>query len=833
MDLIKRYYNQRGLDLKSNDLLRGADFASDMRNAEHTQEGGLNKRPGYQGHAESAGGYGTWTYHKLDPATGADVSEVVTIDQNLYRLSTTTLAVTYSGAAISSTISIFLDTTGVSNVYKCQILEDAVLVLDTELDIGFDELSPKDMDTLAAEINAIADYAAVVTGDGTVPAAFLKITREAEMKNTPFSQVAKYWTLVNSTVSNPLSNYYANRNNVDHENVSAVEAQNSIYFASGFDETMKYDGQTFYRAGLPTPAVPTHVLAAGAVTGTTYFHKIQYIQYDAAGNLIEGNHTDTTNGLSPAAQSMNVTVANIVAGTGFNTNCAVVNGNQVGVTTITVLNTNTLQVGDTAYFLDRATGLYVTKTITARGNTTITFAGAVNVNNTDAISNNLRIAIWRTKTGGSVASDFYLVAEIANNSLAGTQVYNDNLADAALGEIFVAPVTDRSPPPKARYVSSWQNLLILGGIPTVKSVIVYCDVDGIEYFPSDSNALLIDTGNGDIVTGIAPNNEVFTIHGERAFTVISGELSTGQIRVETKALDIGCAAHATLKDVDGVLVWLSPKGPRFSEGGQVPRPLGAALDQTQSNDASRIDPAFDNDGKGEEQKLRLKRAVTYIDSKKDQVLMFVPAENGDNSLRFANDNSFVFVYDKVRDAWLLWNNLNFAGGMTSFGEEQFFVERRYSTYNTSVQSIMYRRLNLIDAYDYADNIAEVTWEYAPQWEFLGEPSVLKDANFIKIFSLESVANNQFTLTIDQEINFQDEVSVATFSMAFTGGGYGNLQYSVDPYGDPSQDGLLHPMGRFRTKALRPRFSNSTIHENVLITGWEIEFSTPYSVEFKS
>lgn len=834
MELNKRYYNHKGVDLKSSDLTRPPEYATYMRNIQYTNEGGINKRSGKQAHAASAGGYGTWTYRRLVPTTGAQAYEVVTVDQNLFKLSTTTLNVTYGGSGTSATISIFLDTSGSSNEYRCQILEDTVLVLDTDLDIGFDELSSKTVSDLATLINAITGYTATVTGDGTVPAAFLKITREYELKNTPFSQVAKYWTQVNSTVTNPLANYYANRYESDHENVSAHQMQNCIYFASGFDALMKYDGQTFYRAGLPTPNAPTVALAAGAVTGTTYFHKAQFIQYDAAGNIIEGNHTNTATSVSPAGQSMNVTVQNAVAGTGYNTNCAVVNGNQVGVTTITVVNGHTLQVGDTAYFLDRSSGNYVTREVTARANTTITISGAaVNVNNSDVISNNLRIAIWRTKTGGTAASNFYLVAEIPNNSFAATQVYNDNKADAALGELFLVPATDRSPPPMGRYVSSWQNVMAIGGIPTLKNVLAYSDSDNPEYFPADSNQLLIDPGNGDIITGICPSNEVFTVHGEVTFTVISGELASGQVRVETKALDVGCSAHATLNDVDGVLMWLSPKGPRYSLGGQVPRPLGPALDQNEGNQASRIDPAFNNDGKSEEQKVRMKRALSFVDSKNDFLLIFVPCENGDDTLRYPNTNSLVFVYDKVRDAWLIWDSYNFAGGMTSLDEEVYIVERRYSTYETSVQSIMYRRNNLVDAYDYADNTSAIAIDYAPQWEAQGEPSVLKDALKIKIFSLESVANNQFTVTVDEEINYQTDVSVASFDVPFTGGGYGNMRYDIDPYGDPSQDGIIRPLGRVRMKSMRPRFSNDTIHENVLITGWEIEFSSPYDTELKT
>jgi hypothetical protein len=192
----------------------------------------------------------------------------------------------------------------------------------------------------------------------------------------------------------------------------------------------------------------------------------------------------------------------------------------------------------------------------------------------------------------------------------------------------------------------------------------------------------------------------------------------------------------------------------------------------------------------------------------------------------------MFAYDRVRDAWLIWDNIDASGGMTSIDSETYFVERRYSTFTSGVESIMYRRHNMQDAYDYADNAASIDFDYSPQWEFMGEPSVLKDPIAIKVFSLESVPNNQFTITVEQEINFQTDASSATFTMAISGGGYGYSAYGIDAYSDPTIDGYIHPLGRQRQRSIRPRFKNEVIHEAVLITGWELEISVPYRSELK-
>lgn len=805
-----------------------------MRNAEYTDQGSINKRVGFQTHAKTAGGFGLWTYQKADPITGVVTPEVVTVDQNLWRQKQATLNVTYSGGNPSCQLSIYLD--AVTQTYKCQIIEGTTEVLNFDLGVGFDEVTPVTLADLDTQISALVGFAATVTGDNTTPAAFLKIVRSFDLSAATggaYAGVAKYWEQVYCPISNPLALYYANRNNSDSENVSSVQTQNTIYFATGFTECFKYDGQSFYRAGLPNPDVPTVALVAGAVTGSNYRHVTQYIYYDKAGNIIEGNYATSASNVNAAANSFDVTVSNISNTSGFNTNCAIVNGIQAGVNTITVFNTNTLQVGDTAYFFDGVSASYVERNITARTATSITIAGAaVNVANNAVISANLRIGIYRSKTSGTTPTIFYLVAEIPNNSFAATQVFNDNITDTNLGRLFLSPATDRSPPPKGRYVQQWNGIGMMAGIPDDPAALAFSDVDGFEYFPNDTNRLLIEPGNGDVISGIAPNNEVFDVFGQSSFSVITGDITTGQIRVETKSRDLGCSSHASITEIDGALMWLSDQGPRYSQGGQVPLPVGQVTNEDRAPTSSRIDPEFDNKGKTPDQLLQLKRAVGFNDSSRQRWILYVPCEETTAGELHPNEFSKVYVYDKVRDAWLIWNNLNMASGMAIVGMEFYFQERRYSDFLNAVESKLYRRLNLIDEWDYADNTNPVNLDYSPQWEFLGEPSVLKKATKVKIFSIEDQNTGPFTVVVDQEINFQKDTSATTFSIEMLSGGYGINAYGNDAYGDPSDGSRFHTLNRDRTFSSRTRFKNEELHENVVISGWETEYDAPYRPDFK-
>lgn len=834
MQLVKRFLNHKGVDLKSSDLLRPSDYAADMVNAQYSDGGAIEKRSGFQAYSQTAGGYGSFTYQRINPTTGLSAYEFLSVDQNLWKQTNATFTVTYGGANATAILSFFLSKTTLT--YHLVLQEGDTTVLDFDCGIGFDETTPLTLANLKTAVDAVTGFSAAIVGATTTPAAFLQIIREVSLVGTPWVGKSSYWTQVYCPLSTPFSLHYAERFKDTFENQSTIQLNNVIYFSNGYSECYKYDGQTLYRAGLPTPAAITVTTAVGAITGSNYVHRIQYLQIDASGNFTEGNLNQST-AQNAAAQQFSIPVPNIQPSTGFNTNCAMAAGAQVGVTTINVDNgaggAHTLQVGDTAYFFDGATSAYVTRTVTARTASTIVISGAnVNIADNAPISNNLRILIWRSKSSAVTPTAFYLVDEIPNNSFAATTTYIDNKLDSALGELLLAPVTDRSVPPKGKYISQWNGQMFIGGILMDPTLLAWSDVESPEYFPNNTNQIFVEPGNGDIIAAIGPNNEVFTVHGNTSFTVISGDIGTGQIRVETRARDVGCTSHATLVDIDGVLAWLSPQGPRQSSGGSIPIPLGPAIDQSESNQASRIDPAFDNDGKAEEVKLRLKRAVAYNDTGSDKLWIYVPAETGNDSLRYPNSNSKIFVFDRVRDAWLIWNNINVAGGIAKINDEVFFVERRFSSFVGSVQNIMYRLHNLIDAYDYADNVSAIEFDYSPQWEFLGEPSVLKDPLNLRVFSLEQVANNQFTLTVQQEINFQNDSATATFTMAISGGGYGNSAYGDDPYGDPTQDGYIHPLGRNRIRAVRPRFRNSVLQEAVAITGWEIEFSTPYRPEFK-
>jgi hypothetical protein len=831
--LAKRYNNFLGVDYKSNDLVRPIEFASDALNAQYTKVGTITKREGFQYRAASSGISGLFSYNRIDPDTGKAAPELISLDDEIRKLIESTITITYTGSEAFVPLNLFYDEE--SAEFRCTIDDGTTNVLDFDIGIGVDESSPVTVEDLRAAIDALANFSASITGSTTVPAAFLKLTRNLDLSGGTGALTAYSWQDVDTVAGAGLAGSVTNKNDSEWQQATSAQINNVLYLSNGYDEVHKYDGQNFYRAGLPTPIISSALGGGGAITGTNYYHTVTYVQKDAAGNFIEGNYARVTSGLNPTAQSMDVTVDNIQDGSGFNTNGAIVDGIQAGVNTIAVDNgsggSQTLVVGDTAYFYDGVTGDYVERKVTSASANSITIDGAaVDVSDNAVISNNLRIAIYRNKTIATVPNLFFLIEEIPNNPFTATQVFNDNILDTNLGAEFIEAAVDRSPPPKGRYLSSWRNLLMISGNIDNQKTLYWSDVDGPEYFPADRNSLETEGVPGDRIKGISPNNEVFVAFLDSSFSVISGDLVQGNIRVDHVSHNVGLASHHTIKEVRGALYYLSKEGPRFLVGGQLPKPMGVAVGDRLEN-SSRIDPVFDQGNVTDEQRFAIERAISVVDDLGERYMLCVPCESFSGSDRFSNGNTRVFTYDFTKDSWLPWDNIDYSGGVAQYQGSVWFKERRLSSSLGTVVSYLARFSDIDDAWDYQDHHNSIALEYKSQWEHLGDPSVFKKFLDLKIFSIEQITNNENCVEWDAESNFIQDFVKASGQIDFTILGYGQSAYGSAPFGDPSEPDRKQRIVE-KAKAMRIVWKNSEPQQTPVITAWELQVAPNYKRFFK-
>lgn len=819
--LVKQFINHFGLDLKSNDIVRDSRFATGIKNAQYKKNGNIGKRSGYRAMALSAGGYGLTAYERINPTSGLTETEIITVDENLYKLNISTFTVDYSGSELSVVIEIFFDED--DNEFKCQIIEGVTMVVDEGLGTGFDEGVTVTLANLKATIDAVTNFSVTITGEDTVPAAFLGFLRNENIANENASTTTKYWTQINTPLNTPFSDFFAKRAEADFENMSFSQL-NNVLFMTGMDTYLhKYDGQNVYRAGLPSGIQPTTAIgAAGSLTGT-YRHRVRYTQIDAVGNIIDGPASAVSApDLTPSSQSIDVTVTNVLANSGFNTNGAIVAGAQATTNTITVddgsAGPHTLQMGDKAYFFDNIANEYITRNVIATTSTTITIDGvAVTVSDNAVISNDLRIGIYRNLNGGTTS---FLVAEIPNNSFTATQVFNDNIEDNDLGIELIQPGLPISLPPKAKYVATYNNQLCLANTEEDKNAFIYTEPGQPEGFSPALRQLLI----GREISGIRQDNEVMAVFEERVTHIISGDLANDNVRVDILNEDIGCFSHHSIQEVRGSLYFLSDKGIYRMTSGQQPQAI-----------SELIEPIFDIDPRlPTNERIRLKRAVAVNQRASEQYILFLPAETSRAPDVESNNFSRIFVQDYFRGAWLEWSNMNMAGGAIFTDNQLYFLERRFSTFESDVEHILYRQENRGDNWDFQDNTLPIDFEYDTAWYHFDEPSIFKKFLRLKVFGIEETDANIFDLDVTMERDFIQDLNVGSFVLDFasSGEGYGIVEYGTTPYGDVFDPNRKYKIGPIKAKALRFRMSNDNHRQNVDITGWEIELNDVYRRELK-
>lgn len=235
---------------------------------------------------------------------------------------------------------------------------------------GFDVVAPFTIQTFITQItdplSGIFGLQIAINGDANYPAAFLQLVEPIIIdNNNVFSMDYYYWVACNKTVTttfpgtaNPLY-----QNAPDYENASFASVDNVIYICNGIDFPQKFDGQNVYRAGMPMGIRPTLASAgAGQLPDGVYTYGITYEQVDALGHIVEGAISETLDiTLSGGPNNVNVTVRNILANSGWNTDGAIAVG---GLTTVygpdingyyydlIPVTNNNINIGDTAFYND-------------------------------------------------------------------------------------------------------------------------------------------------------------------------------------------------------------------------------------------------------------------------------------------------------------------------------------------------------------------------------------------------------------------------------------------------------------------------------------------------
>lgn len=347
----------------------------------------------------------------------------------------------------------------------------------------------------------------------------------------------------------------------------------------------------------------------------------------------------------------------------------------------------------------------------------------------NAISNNLRINIYRTKQGESfgVNGELYLVASIPNDSSgAGVQTYVDGIPDAELGRQFDDPDQAPNPPPISKYVRSFGNQLFYAGgergNPDNSDNVFFSDGNAPEVVPLATNFFSVPNVDDDI-TGIGVAGSTLVTTKNHSLWAATGNFLSGQIDVVqiAQGTNIGCVAHATIASVGTLMYFVHTNGVYSITENQL-FPTDAFGNPVPISDA--IDSVFRETKFLKQTRYVFKRAVAINYTKDNQYWLFIPCEDTQSTIRTANANSIVLCYDYQGKNWFSWDNINAAGGMVVIDDDLYFQERRFSAVNGNTANL-YKQHRFYRLVDHADHAGPQRAEWLSSWEDLGQPEVRK------------------------------------------------------------------------------------------------------------
>ena len=813
---INKYYrNILGLDLRVSDLLRQQGATTEAKNIVYRQTGALSKREGFQISTDiGVGSAGLVKFNNIALGTGIITEEMLNIDDNLERHTTQSFTITYAGSDIAYYDFFLDDTTG---NFTFNLYDNDVKVLTQDLGTG-EGVSDTTLAQLKISIDAITDFtvATLVAGAAT-PVAFSTLGRNVDVTSTGTALPYFTWTTVPSPGSygTPFTNHFATRGDADFEIASSSQMLDVLYITNGIDDLHKYDGNRVYKAGLPIPTEPTDATtgSGGNLTAGDFKWKYTFEHTDAKQNILTSAESSETTHTSVAAdETRDITMTHMLAASGFGMEQAVVDGNQTS-TTITVDTGHGLLANDQVYFKD--SGVVSKVKIVSVTATVLTLESSVTVTDDEIISQ-AKISLWRTKQDGSL---FLLEEEFINDNTTATQTYTSTNADTTLVQELISPVKTPAVPPKCRYIDVWRGQLVLTGDPDNVNTVYYSDFDG-ESFPI-AQSFLTESRLGGGNSGIKSLDNSMFVFKPRSVITVTGDLGNDTFQVDGLADDgVGCVAHATIQEVDGKLWFMGKRGIySVNRSGYV-------------KESEMIEPKFDG-------VFTAKRAVAHYWIEKDRYMVQFPVLAEDTGSTFYMDeaNSFIMVYDLYRKAWYEWDTINMLGGTVEFNGTLYTAGFAQDSSDSLSKQYTYKLLDTGTADDYADHNAAITLSYKTHWEAMGEPSIYKKFLRIKVHSLDGTVNDfetdKFQLGVVTEHDYK-AITVSDLVLDFSGGslGWGNSGWGSFLWGESRLEQLSSKLASSKAKSLRAVFTNATIHQSILISGYEFEIAASYDMQIK-
>jgi hypothetical protein len=553
-----------------------------------------------------------------------------------------------------------------------------------------------------------------------------------------------------------------------------------------------------------------------------YFYTL--VNKDANGNIVESVPSEYTSSLEYIPDELDFKLHDITltipsfATANFNSSA-----NEIDSVTdkvITMVNTPNCIVGDLLYVFNDTDSKWIESKVTDVTGDDVTISDTITASSTTYkkwCSSGATVRIYRTTDIWIANSamenplpDYFLLDEISIHNESSPITYSDTTSDADIiaNGAYTQPVKDHGLPPKGKYITAWNNQLVIAGNLDNMNTLYYSDYTSPEYFPSWTNSIEINTKFGDKVTGVAPLSTVLYVFQGNSIHTIMGDLITDVFRVSTlsTAGEVGCVAHHSINEVKDSLFFLSDKGVYSLQNGRgAPQEL-----------SSIISPLFSSS------LYNKPRSQSINWAEKDLFLLYMPKANDASS-------DIIVAYDHFRNAWFKWTNLDCKGGMTLLNRNVIFNNNN----STSTKLCSLNGNN--NSSDYIDNHLAIPFKYVTHWESLGDPSINKKFLRIKLHTLDpedTFESPNFALDVNMERNYVP-ATIANIQLSYAGSsGWGTSEWGIFLWGEHTKNAIKHKLPTGWSKSFRFSFENNEPSENILISGYELEIASPVRQELK-
>ena len=810
----------KGIEKRKSDLIDKPGFFAELKNAQMRPSGALSKRKGYHTLIEDKGSLGIASYR------GITQSELLAIDEDLSKITITDVVFSTSQNKTLQ-ISLLPDTNGHLIFTVSDPNSETGNSQSINLGDGYASTTDQADLTVAQFVtqlgNLPTELSVSINITNSQPAAFIEpfgvTTIQGGVNPINFTScvaIPNFVTNGDSTYS-PFTNYHTKYTNGDViQPITTATINNVMYFGSGYDEIMKYDGSKIYRAGLPAPTIPSisenttivnPLNTSGDIIGLehthtssntneNYHYMIVYTHTDAQGNTIRSNQSaDAKVGWQSHNHFVEVTIPMLQPGSGFD----------LANTKIEIYRAPKSTTDETApaanYYLvtDGNQGDII-------ANASIPTGVFVNLDSVTGDINNNPI------TNDSSVSSLVYLDYLSDDKINIPRTQSDVIGFISQGDY---PEGRHDLPPKGSYITSHQGSLIVTGNPSFPTEVNYSLPDfntvtgeiGTEYFTPANNVIVDGTVGGPITAVKSLQDSLFIFH-ENTISVLVGDITTPGVQALRKDVvsthgEIGAFSQASVQELESSLMFLADEGIHA---------INARLNYPKEM-STAIKPLLTNN------ELARSQSVSFFSADDDILGFYIPTPGKD---------PVVYILDVKHNAWIQWDNVDMAGGVVRHEKDTYFVSKDKNMLR--LQKIKKRG----DESDYSDHNEAISFDAVTAWDSLGDPNVFKKFLRLKVFITDTnldFESGQFTLEVYMRRNFSSlDLGPIQLDSSYLGGWSYN-DWGEFEWGDVGFEGIRTKMfGKARSMALR--FKNQELNKNILISGLAFEIAASYRPEIK-